>query len=65
MPSKLKPDGEYYLNLSAKLKTGQGWAPAGHEVAYAQIPIPVTISHVPPIDTANIPDISKTETSSQ
>lgn len=65
MPAKLKDDGEYYLNVSAKLKTDENWAKAGHEIAYSQIHIPSVITHVPSIDTAAIPNINQTESASE
>lgn len=44
IPSERSAGAEYYLNLSVKLKEDTLWAKAGHEVAYEQFEIPVTVA---------------------
>ena len=64
MPTNLKPDAEYYLNVSAKLKTATSWADVGHEIAYGQINVPAEITNVSAIDKTTIPMVNKEETDS-
>ena len=33
----MKAEGEYFANISIRLKAAEMWAPAGHEVAYGQV----------------------------
>ncbi|MDX2150077.1 MAG: glycoside hydrolase family 2 TIM barrel-domain containing protein [Bryobacteraceae bacterium] len=35
-----KPGEEYFLNVSYSLKAATAWAPAGHEIAWDQFPLP-------------------------
>lgn len=65
MPAALKPDGEYYLDISVRLKSDTLWAEAGHEIAYAQMKVPASVSNVPGIDVSACPTISKTETAAE
>ncbi|MGL5380451.1 glycoside hydrolase family 2 TIM barrel-domain containing protein [Clostridium sp.] len=46
MPEETKAGGEYFLNISAKLKEDILWAKKGHEVAYEQFEVPATVSDV-------------------
>jgi beta-galactosidase len=39
LPSLRKPNTEYFLNLSLRLKNPTSWAPAGHEIAWRQVAI--------------------------
>ena len=39
LPATSKPNAEYFLNLSLKLKEATLWAPKGHEVAWYQVPV--------------------------
>jgi beta-galactosidase len=41
IPAIVPPGAEYFLNLSLQLKEKTRWAPAGHEVAWQQVPIRV------------------------
>ena len=43
LPATKKAEAEYFVNLSVKLKNDTDWAKAGHEVASAQIAVPVTV----------------------
>jgi len=43
---------EYWLDVSFALKATQLWAPAGHEVAWAQFKLPVTTPVAPAVDVA-------------
>ena len=36
-----KPGAEYFLNVSARLRSDTPWAKKGHEVAWEQLPLPV------------------------
>jgi len=40
-PVPFEAGKEYFLNLSARLADSTAWAPAGHEVAWAQFPVTV------------------------
>ena len=44
IPAERAAGAEYYLNLSVRLKEDTLWAEAGHEVAYEQFKIPVTVA---------------------
>ena len=46
LPANLKADGEYFLNIYAKLKEDTLYAKAGHVIAQEQISIPVEVSHI-------------------
>ena len=46
MPAERKADAEYYLNLSVRLKEDTLWAPAGHEVSYAQFRVPAEVQNI-------------------
>lgn len=39
LPASAKPNAEYFLNLSLKLKEATLWAPKGYEVAWHQVPV--------------------------
>ncbi|CAG5071613.1 Beta-galactosidase [Dyadobacter sp. CECT 9623] len=39
LPSGQKPNAEYFLNLSIRLKDATAWAPKGHEIAWHQVPV--------------------------
>lgn len=39
LPASVKPNAEYFLNLSIRLKEATRWAPKGHEVAWHQVPV--------------------------
>ncbi len=39
LPTVTKPGAEYFLNLSLRLRNATSWAPAGHEVAWHQVPV--------------------------
>ena len=39
MPASAKPNAEYFLNLSLRLKEATLWAPKGHEIAWHQVPV--------------------------
>ena len=49
MPETLKDGAEYNLNIYAELKEDEGWAKAGHTVAYEQIKLPASISQAAPV----------------
>ena len=44
MPKNPQAGNEYYLNISAGLKEATDWADAGHELAWAQIKVPVEVA---------------------
>ncbi|MCE7067320.1 glycoside hydrolase family 2 TIM barrel-domain containing protein [Dyadobacter sp. CY326] len=39
LPASQKPNAQYFLNLSLRLKEATTWAPKGHEVAWHQVAI--------------------------
>ena len=39
LPAAAKPNAEYFLNLSVRLKEATRWAPKGHEIAWHQVPV--------------------------
>lgn len=39
LPASAKPNAEYFLNLSLRLKEATLWAPKGYEVAWHQVPV--------------------------
>ena len=51
------PGAEYTLNLSFTLATGTLWAPRGHEVAFAQLLLPVTTRECPVLALATLPTL--------
>ncbi|MEV5027823.1 glycoside hydrolase family 2 TIM barrel-domain containing protein [Paenibacillus sp. LPE1-1-1.1] len=55
VPYQTKPEpgyGEYWLHLSCSLREQTGWAPAGHEVAWADIPIQSSAASLQPLSPA-------------
>ena len=62
MPEEKKADGEYFLNLSVRLKKDTLYAGAGHEVANQQLAVPAAVEHVPGLDVSRIGDAVKSET---
>ena len=61
MPGTLKPDGEYFLNVYAKLKTDALYAKAGYVVSVGQLQLPAKVSNVPAIEVSAIPSLTKSE----
>ncbi len=61
MPETLKADGEYFLNLYARLKNDALYAEAGHIAASEQIKVPAVISFQPGIDINSISALSESE----
>jgi len=47
-PIQPAPATEYFLEVSFTLKQATPWAPAGHEVAWEQFPLPVAAAAEPP-----------------
>lgn len=47
LPASAKPNAEYFLNLSLRLKEATLWAPKGHEVAWHQVPVAKTMPQRP------------------
>jgi beta-galactosidase/evolved beta-galactosidase subunit alpha len=58
LPSRPQAAAEYFLTIRFALAAATAWAPAGHEVAWAQFPLPVrtrrqavsAVSSMPPIE---------------
>jgi beta-galactosidase len=52
-----EPDAgvEYWLGLSFTLARATAWAAAGHEVAWAQLPLPLDVPAVPALAIADMP----------
>ncbi len=60
LPAQLKPDGEYFLNVYAKLKEDTLYAKAGYVIAQEQIAIPTAVSHVTK-DLSNVSPLTMKE----
>lgn len=57
------PDaGEYFLNLTLRLKQATPWATAGHIVASDQMPIKTKLSSVVPMGISSLPLVKMTQT---
>jgi beta-galactosidase len=54
------PATEYFLELSFKLKANTPWAPAGHEVAWEQLKLPLAVPAV--TNAQNLPPLRHAET---
>ncbi|MBR0458881.1 MAG: DUF4981 domain-containing protein [Victivallales bacterium] len=46
-PAYLRPNAEYFLNLEFQLAQDTIWARCGHEIAWAQFPVPYQVPQVP------------------
>ncbi len=57
-PAALRPGAEYILNLSFTLAGDTLWAPHGHEVAWAQLPLPWKVPAAPVIKTAGMAPVA-------
>ncbi|UCH36618.1 MAG: DUF4981 domain-containing protein [Armatimonadota bacterium] len=57
-----QPGAEYWLDLSFTLAEATAWAPAGHEVAWAQFQLPVAAPPTPAILRRAMPPVATTET---
>ena len=55
------PGADYWLRLSFHLQKDTLWAPAGYEVAWQQVMIPVQAQAAEPIDTSDLPALQITE----
>ncbi|MDU4937208.1 MAG: glycoside hydrolase family 2 TIM barrel-domain containing protein [Clostridium sp.] len=49
MPKMTKAEGEYYLNISVRLKEDTLWANKGHEISSEQIKVPANVAKVSPV----------------
>lgn len=61
VPYLTKPEqgsGEFWLHLSFSLRESTCWAPAGHEVAWADIPIPSAGASIQPATAAAMSDVA-------
>jgi beta-galactosidase len=54
------PGAEYFLNVSFVTKTGDKWAPAGHEISHEQFKLPVSTPAAVP-DYSKAPKLDMTE----
>jgi beta-galactosidase/beta-glucuronidase len=54
LPDPLRPDGEYWLNVSAVVAEPLTWAPPGHELAWEQLRLPVEAPPPPLLDLAEL-----------
>jgi beta-galactosidase len=57
IPAPRKPNSEYFLNLSLRLKNPASWAPAGHEIAWRQVAVEPIKKQLPTLTytTGNAP----------
>ncbi len=60
-----EPGGEYWLNVSFVLKTGASWAARGHELAWEQFALPVTVPPLPRAEAAQFPALDIDEQGDQ
>jgi beta-galactosidase len=56
------PGADYWLRLSFHLRNDGSWAPAGHEIAWEQMPLDVRTPAVPAIRARDLPSITVHET---
>ncbi|MDQ0888991.1 beta-galactosidase/beta-glucuronidase [Paenibacillus sp. V4I9] len=54
--------GEYWLHIRFTLREATRWATQGHEIAWADLPIPVTRQVVPSIKLESMPSLQSSET---
>lgn len=54
--------GEYWLHIRFTLRDASRWAPQGHEIAWADLPIPATRQVVPSIKLESMPSLYASET---
>ncbi|MEI7025587.1 glycoside hydrolase family 2 TIM barrel-domain containing protein, partial [Paenibacillus sp. y28] len=57
----VQPGGEYWLRIQFTLRQAALWAPAGYEVAWADLPIPVQEQQLPLIPLASMPKLATQE----
>lgn len=55
-------NGEYWLHIRFTLREASRWAPQGHEIAWADLPIPVTRQAIPSIKLESMPSLQSSET---
>ncbi|MBD2868502.1 glycoside hydrolase family 2 TIM barrel-domain containing protein [Paenibacillus arenilitoris] len=60
-PEREPGGGEYWLHMSCSLREGTSWAPAGHEVAWADIPLASSAPSLPPLSPAAISAVALEE----
>jgi beta-galactosidase/beta-glucuronidase len=58
---KPSPGAERWLNVSFTLKEDAPWAPRGHEVAFAQLPVPVKAPAAPVVRGDSMPPLDVAE----
>ena len=61
MPEPSSSGGEYWLNLSFVVAEPLPWAPAGHELAWEQLRLPVEVPPAPPLEVASLRDLQLEE----
>ena len=59
---ELEPGATYWLNVNFRLARETRWAPAGHEVAWAQFQMPFDAPAVPAMPLSAMPPVKLTET---
>jgi len=52
-----KPGAEHRLEISFRLPRERPWAPAGHEVAFEQLELPVEVPLRPPLEAGSMPPL--------
>jgi len=57
MPAVPAPATDYWLNVSFTLAADTPWAPAGHEVAWAQFRLPIEAPAAPAVSIASMPPV--------
>ena len=56
-PAGMEPGADCWLNLSFAIAAATDWAPAGHEVAWAQFLLPARTPAVPAVKAASMPPL--------
>ncbi|WP_199614039.1 glycoside hydrolase family 2 TIM barrel-domain containing protein [Paenibacillus alkalitolerans] len=56
-----RPGGEYWLHVSFVLREAAAWAPAGHEVAWADLPVPAAAPAAPAVRLDSMPPLRTAE----
>jgi beta-galactosidase len=57
LPRTLQPGAEYHLKISLRLVEETSWASKGHEIVWAQFPLPVQVPPKEVLPLENLPDL--------
>ncbi|MGQ9491380.1 MAG: glycoside hydrolase family 2 TIM barrel-domain containing protein [Anaerolineae bacterium] len=65
LPAARRPGAEYWLTVRFTLAQGTSWAPAGHQVAWEQFLLPVTVPAAPRRRVTEMPALTLREDAGQ